>query len=386
MPRERYLSNEPGFLYPDTISLEADLYGVAIEAYDFIHNPQDEKNVYAYNIIFDDKELFSFRMSRFQFDESKYINAHIDYPYYKARKKRYQKAFVDDGNLIPLYSSGAMKGKFFIGSRGFHKLELNVCDYNRNCRSYQFSIRGVNREGDALKQKYLASIRGLKRWVPGRKNIVQLRDLRIALEPGTIADTLFYQYSVTGKIPGSLSPVYHIHENSTPLYKSFDISIRTTQANKKLRDKLCLGLLNGDDRIRYVDASFDKNWVKGKASIFGNYLVSLDTIAPRIRLHRDFPHDSVQWNFEIKDDFSGISTYNGYLNDHWILLDYDPKFNLLSYRFDDVLLAFLKEQEASGIPLNQIRFPLRIEASDRKGNKCTWEKAMELPANFLRSP
>ena len=40
---------------------------------------------------------------------------------------------------------------------------------------------------------------------------------------------------------------------------------------------------------------------------------------------------------KISDNFSGIKTYRGTLNGHWILMDYDAKNHLLTYEFDDWL-------------------------------------------------
>ncbi len=38
--------------------------------------------------------------------------------------------------------------------------------------------------------------------------------------------------------------------------------------------------------------------------------------------------------FKITDDFSGISTYNGWIDNQWVLFEYDAKNDLITYHFD----------------------------------------------------
>ncbi|MDD3859813.1 MAG: hypothetical protein PHW83_06410, partial [Bacteroidales bacterium] len=42
-----------------------------------------------------------------------------------------------------------------------------------------------------------------------------------------------------------------------------------------------------------------------------------------------------QISVKIEDDFSGIRNYNMYINDKWVLAQYDPRKKILTYYFDD---------------------------------------------------
>jgi hypothetical protein len=57
---------------------------------------------------------------------------------------------------------------------------------------------------------------------------------------------------------------------------------------------------------------------------------------------------------------SGISSYNAYINNVWILLDYDAKNDMLQYEFDNKTI-FNQKQE------------LNIIVIDKKGNTATWK-------------
>ena len=60
--------------------------------------------------------------------------------------------------------------------------------------------------------------------------------------------------------------------------------------------------------------------------------------------------------FTITDNFSGISTYNGWINGQWALFEFDAKNNLLYYKFDDERLA------------RNSQHALELIVTDSKGN------------------
>jgi hypothetical protein len=117
--------------------------------------------------------------------------------------------------------------------------------------------------------------------------------------------------------------------------------------------------------------------------VFGSYFVSIDTLAPiveRVFIDKENPSvDTLYWHFQVKDNFSGIGKYEAYLNNHWILLDYDAKSNLLSYKFDEVYFDFLLENMKR---LNQnlpvVKPELLLLVYDKKGNLTEYKVSINL--------
>ena len=65
-------------------------------------------------------------------------------------------------------------------------------------------------------------------------------------------------------------------------------------------------------------------------------------------------------SLKISDDLSGIDTYSATLNGDWILMEYEPKTNTLTYNFDDVIL-------------NKKQCALKVTVTDNVGNTNTYE-------------
>ena len=87
--------------------------------------------------------------------------------------------------------------------------------------------------------------------------------------------------------------------------------------------------------------TFENGWVTVKIRDFGNYTVAVDTVPPVIRPVNIFPNKKVKKQsaimVKVSDNLSGIKTYRGTLNGKWILMDYDEKNRLLTYRFDELM-------------------------------------------------
>jgi hypothetical protein len=67
----------------------------------------------------------------------------------------------------------------------------------------------------------------------------------------------------------------------------------------------------------------------------------------------------------ISDDLSGIDTYSATLNGKWILMEYEPKTNTITYDFDDNVVT-------------DTECELKVIVTDNVGNSSTYT------ANFFR--
>ena len=95
-----------------------------------------------------------------------------------------------------------------------------------------------------------------------------------------------------------------------------------------------------------------------------------DTIAPKIKT---INISEGKWlsaqktiDFTISDDFSGIESFNGYLNGNWILFEYDYKKSRITYEFDNEFVLDGKNE-------------LKLEVRDNVGNSTIFE------THFFRS-
>ena len=134
---------------------------------------------------------------------------------------------------------------------------------------------------------------------------------------------------------------------------------KTLLDNPKLKNKFIVV----EKRGKYIFSKGGKeegNEIIAKVNSFGEFGVSYDTIAPEInpinfKSNKKLSKKQTTLKVRIKDNISGIKTYKGYLNNKWILMEYDGKSSTLIYTIDS------KE-------LNSSINTLRVVVSDKVSN------------------
>jgi hypothetical protein len=89
----------------------------------------------------------------------------------------------------------------------------------------------------------------------------------------------------------------------------------------------------------YSPTKRDDGWLSTKSKKLGTYLLQKDSIAPIIKA-RNFKANQNIKNYQflslsIKDAQSGIKSYNAFLNNQWILMEYEPKNNTITHHISE---------------------------------------------------
>jgi hypothetical protein len=375
------------YIYKKVIGLTAETYGFGIEAYDYIHNSTDEKGIYEYSLKSKNKLVFCHTMNQFAFDESKFINAHIDYPYYKAAKTRIQKCFIDDGNEFSTYQTNSLKGKVLVTINTHDTLVFEVKDFNQNKFILLVPFFGLPNKINKEKIDYLKSVKEKKVFYPLKKNTLKTDEFLFELDAKSIYDTLFYDFGELKPIhEPAQSLIFSVYNPTASFHKAANIAIKPFSNYLKYQNKLLLAYyFNNRKDFRSAGGEFENGFVKSKVSNFGHYFITIDTIAPTIKQvflnTEEAFNDSLHYYFVINDNFSGIGKYEGFLNDEWILLDFDAKSNLLTYHFDKIWYNLVAQNKDSKLKNTAIIKPeVLIRVIDKKGNMA--EKLFEMPINF----
>jgi len=133
-----------------------------------------------------------------------------------------------------------------------------------------------------------------------------------------------------------------IHTNTVPAHRNFTITFDASKYAVKEQKQLFIARLD-----KKLNPSFLNTYKRGstftaRTRSLGTYTLAKDTVAPKIR-NKNFKEKQWLNNYKylsvhISDDLSGIDTYSATLNGEWILMEYEPKRNTLTYNFDDKIL------------------------------------------------
>jgi hypothetical protein len=140
-----------------------------------------------------------------------------------------------------------------------------------------------------------------------------------------------------------LSDVFYVHNKYTPVQKAYKLSIKPGRIPAGLESKMLIVQLDNDLKKTAANSTWDEGYLTADVLSFGRYFVGIDTVAPYITAIGLVPGANISGQKEIKirikDDLSGIKSYEPSIDGKWVLCEYDLKSEMLIYQFDETRLT-----------------------------------------------
>lgn len=326
---------------------------LGISTHDTQNDVPNKNGVYSVELFVNQKPVFEFKADRFSFDETRYINSLIDYGYLQEKGSRIIRTRIDPLNKLGMYGKVADNGVLsLLPGDTLHALFV-VKDFNGNESRLPFVLFGVPA---TLGPEKVTTDTTLQ-WVEATKAKRIHTQFMAANFP---AATFYHDQEIavrTAKMsPGQYSDQITVGSAGIPAHKSFDLRIRLNTIPKDT-DKLTVVLLD-KGKPSPIGGKYENGWITVSSRKLGTFTVMADSIRPEVKavnFASGTKIDSLKSLIvHVKDDFSGVDKIHHTLNGKWILMDYDPKNNRLSYEVDERLL--------------QGRNTLKIRATDKCGN------------------
>jgi murein DD-endopeptidase MepM/ murein hydrolase activator NlpD len=316
----------------DTLELDGNV-GFGIEAYDYLNGANNRCGLYSIRLFVDEKLKFHWEMDQFSFSESRYINSFIDYEEKGKNKKNVQKTFVDPNNQLSLYRYTDQAGIMDFSENRNYNISILIEDtYGNQSRIDFLAAGGIQNGPDVLAGKDTATV------TFSCMSPHEFKDegLELQLPQGALYYDLDFKYTRSEMLPGTFSPVHHLHDPYTPMHKDCKLVIKAQGIADSLQEKALFGILSQEGEILAAGGEWIDGNVVGQIRNLGKYTVIIDTIAPIIS-PLDTKHDMSDRKtirFSVTDELSGIKSYEGYVDNKWALFEYDLKNDLVYYSFD----------------------------------------------------
>lgn len=346
--RVRTAEKDSLILAEDHLELEESIVGLAFSGFDRMSPAGNPNNIYSARIYVNDRLIYSHTLNNIAFSESRFINEFSQ----PISRMKYQKCFLPESYPEGMFGNCINKGRIRLMDTTFHKIRLIVSDESGNTRTLQFYIK-AKQLNTYRAPKTGGDVRiSCNRIFNGAKNGISL---------SVPAKTLFYSTGLyinnfleeDGKF--SILPQVNLKQ---PALIGFKVPQRFLRNREKLILKGAPGALpqNRKDSVYFL--------VKD----FGNYRLDMDTIPPKVKVSYSERRLKEAWqmdafSFQITDNGSGIGKYNLWLNNAWVIAEYDARTDLLTYYFDE------------DTPIGLLRFKLEVE--DKLGNKTSFEYVLK---------
>ncbi len=336
--------------------------GVSVNVIDRYSNSPSACGIRSLKVSVDGEAVFSATLDEVDFGVQRYADAFMDYALFKGEDMYYNRCYRLPNNRLALYGKEKAQGRITVEPGKDHAVLVEATDAHGQRSTLAFALRGASAD-DAKDWPAPKASGQLFRY--DRTNTLAQDGIRFVLPPNALfADarmkiaTSTMKRSASANVPLPVAPIFHLGDPLVPLLLAGQLALRVDPIAPI--DKLLLVKLDDAGVPSPIGGTYSNGWLTANVKSFGDYTVMIDTVAPKILAVGLKPNmtGSDSLKFRVGDDLSGIDTWSGQLDGHWMLLEYDPKKRMLYHVFD-------KHSDHPG------EHELVVEVADGRGNRST---------------
>jgi hypothetical protein len=312
------------------------LAGFGIKAYDLMNESPNRCGVYSIELYVDSVSVFSYVMEGFSFTESRYVNSHIDYETFMRDNIYIERMFVLPGDRLSSYKHVTGRGLINFNDNKIHQAQIILSDVNNNRSVLSFKIKSKNGNADPVQAINDPEITVMP---SNRSNRFSSENISLNIPSGALYDTLYFSYKKVSGTADMYSDVFCVHNKYTPVHKAYTLSILPRGIPAGLESKMLIVQLDDDNKKIAVNSKWSGEYLTADLLSFGRFFAGIDTVAPYISAEGFVSGANLSARKEIririKDDLSGIKSYEPLIDGKWALFEYDQKNDVLIYHFDE---------------------------------------------------
>ncbi len=306
--------------------------GFGVNVYDRLGKESNKNGVYSIEMLVNGKRHYYHELKTFSFSESKFINLLIDYSHYATYKSRVQKTFKHNANKLSIYKGLINNGILDIKVGFNYLIQIIIKDFKGNTSSLSIPVVGRNNNTIIEQLKDTTIYRVKKKDF----NKFSQHGISIAFPKNTFYDDVYLDFKTD-------SSTATIHKPTIPLDKSYTITFDSTLYKKSDLNKIYIANINNKKYPYYQQTRKRDNKIFTTTKTLGKYTLLIDNQPPKI-YNPNFKNGDWISNYrylsvKISDLQSGIKSYEAYIDNEWILMEYDVKKKKLSYDFSDKKLV-----------------------------------------------
>jgi hypothetical protein len=282
--------------------------------------------------------LCGFQMDSISYDETRYLNAHIDY-----KMKANGGSYVQHISALPGYNNGVYKkfkndGVVNLMDGKAHLIKIEVKDCAGNTTVVQFNV--INKDVANTRCKDSIAMNSSQYFLPNALNAFDNGEVRFTLPTNALYDSIHFKYSKTTSTNANVYSGTHIvHYANVPVHSYFTIQLKATKAVlPAFQNKMIIKRLYTGGKFDVVKAKRTNDWYSADFRGFGNFILLYDNVPPIITpiSIKDGANLSkaTGFSFTIKDENEELQNFKATIDDKWILCSND-KGVTFKHKFDE---------------------------------------------------
>ncbi|WP_117884990.1 M23 family metallopeptidase [Aureibaculum luteum] len=334
--KELIIKNKNGNLVANPISAYGKI-GIGINAVDKLDGALNNNGIFNLQMTVNGKKVYEHEVNTVSFAETRYINTLIDYERYFKKRQKIQRCFVEPSNKLSIYKSLINNGYLTIEDGLSYNVEITAKDFKGNTTKLIIPIKGkktttiVKTESKKTPHFFRAN----------EFNKINKENISVAFPKNSFYEDIYFDFSYDNNI-------VKLHNGGIPLHRNFTLTFDISDYPAKDKKQVIIASINDKGRRSYASTKRKDNKVYTLSRSLGNYTLAIDSVAPKIS---PVNFKDKQWlskyrylKLKITDNLSGIKSYRGEIDGKWVLFEYEPKKNVLTYDFNDGKIEGVKHK------------------------------------------
>ncbi len=252
-------------------------------------------------------------------------------------------------NIMKIKVAQSSKGglaKFEVGNTTY---EILPAYQDAASRTYLWDLRfGIPKKIDLCSEIYIPDIIG--HFPVDREHVHANAKLQIRTDSNSLLEDLYLRVSHAGT---ATAPVLNLGESTTYLWNPIEVTWDVTGfAGNKAKTQVYQRAANG--ALSFIGGEWMGNQIRFKTRNFGSFVLAEDATKPSIS---PIKVNAQGMRFTIKDNLSGIKSFEALVNGEWVWMRYEHK------------QAVIWSESLNG---QSLIGPAILRVSDQAGNVAEW--------------
>ena len=305
-----------------------------INVYDQADGSNNKNGAYNIELYANNELIFNIISDKYSYNETRYINSLIDYSRYINNEERFIRTEIDMYNKLDIYEK--RNGIVSVNQGDTIKMKYVIKDYNGNKSILNFTLIGVELPDLELEETELFHCYCIQ---DGQAMLIDLDNFQADIPGQAFYTDVCLTTSQYDSLDNIFSDyIYQLGSDDIPLHKK--INIRMKPKDEYIGDTLLyVAYINEDAEFTYLGNNVVNDFIEAKTNVLGCYVIAKDSVTPSIKPINFRNNSSIAENWslrmEIEDKETGVKDYAMYVNDKWVLADYDAKNKQLMYQIDN---------------------------------------------------
>ena len=220
-------------------------------------------------------------------------------------------------NIMKIKVAQTSKGglaKYVIGNKTY---EIMPAYQDAASRTYLWDMRfGLPTKIDLCSEVYIPDLMG--RFPVDKEHVIANATVQVRTEANSLLEDLYLRISQSGT---GAAPVLTVGETTSYLWNPIEV-LWEVPAFTGDKTKAHIYQRSANGARSFVGGTWQGNRIQFKTRNFGSFVLAEDVVKPSISPIRV---TSQGMRFTIKDNLSGIKSFEAYVNGEWVLMRYEHK-------------------------------------------------------------